>query len=54
MPHPQFSLKAILVIIAALGGLLGMAVSGHPDFVHLVGFLVLPVLLACIGHLLRG
>lgn len=33
---------------------MALLVSGEPALVHLGGFLTLPVLLACIGCLLRG
>ena len=55
MPRTQFSLKAIMVIIAVLAVPLGMLVSG--DYLYLVplgGILVLPAVFACIGYLLRG
>jgi len=52
--RPQFSLKAILVIIAVLAVPLGMVVSGVPALVYLGGMSALPVLSGCIGYLVGG
>ena len=53
-PRPQFSLKAILVIIAVLAVPLGMMVSGDAAAV-LVGRILAPAaLLGCIGYLIGG
>ena len=50
--RPQFSLKAILVIITVLAVPLGMMVSGVHDLVQIGGTWLFPVLFGCIGYLL--
>jgi len=52
--RPQFSLKAILAIVAVLAVPLALMVSGDEDFALAGSLYGLPVLLACIGYLLIG
>jgi len=52
--RPQFSLKAILVIIAVLAVPLGMLVSGEYDLVAGGAILAIPALFGSMGYLLRG
>jgi len=50
--RPQFSLKAILVIIAILSVPLGMMVSEDGRNILLGMIIALPILFGCIGYLL--
>lgn len=52
--RPQYSLQAILVIMAVLSGPLGIMASRNPDLDGLGGILLLPALFCCMGYLLRG
>jgi len=52
--RPQFSLKAILVIVTVLAALLAMAASGQWQLVRLAAFLACPTVGACAGYLCGG
>ncbi len=53
MPRPQFSLKAILVIVAVLSVPFAMFVS--KGILHPIGGIILvPTIATCAGYLVRG
>ncbi len=52
--RPQFSLKALFVIIMVLAVPLGMLVSGDDVLAPIGELLASPVVCGCIGYLLGG